>query len=249
MNDRPRQGQRVHLIDRCLLNTFAEIGIPYNDDDDGLGLGESLFWEDIKQWVEAMQLVNEAAVSLRTAQPDAEIAAATQRLYFEASRARDCKSCPPARGVGVWCGRRRRAWRSLQPWRAGGSRSLSRGLPTCSPYIRTSQRKVRSTVHSGPPAQHHQHSKWAPGVASPEALRRSQCCANLVRREKGRYRRCTDGGDDTILCAVWQPHHKMLVKICCEAVHKHPTRMPWTHASVRPLTASRSVATTMELEL
>ena len=51
------------------------------------------------------------------------------------------------------------------------------------------------------------------------------------------------------LCAVWQPHHKMLVKICCEAVHKHPTRMPWTHASVRPLTASRSVATTMELEL
>ena len=74
----------------------------YNDDDDGLGLGESLFWEDIKQWVEAMQLVNEAAVSLRTAQPDAEIAAATQRSYFEASRARDCKSCPPARGEG--CG-------------------------------------------------------------------------------------------------------------------------------------------------
>ena len=39
-----------------------------------------------------MQLVNEAVVSLRTAQTDAEIAAATQRLYFEASRARDCES-------------------------------------------------------------------------------------------------------------------------------------------------------------
>ena len=74
------------------MNAIAENDLPEDNEDDGLGLGESLSWDDIKRWITAMHLVDEVIVSLRTAQTDTEIVAAKQRLYLEMSRARDYES-------------------------------------------------------------------------------------------------------------------------------------------------------------
>ena len=72
-------------------DTIPRASEPF-DDDNGLGLGEGLCIEDIQRWAAAMRVVDDAVVSLRAAQTDSEIAAAKQRLYLEASRARDHES-------------------------------------------------------------------------------------------------------------------------------------------------------------
>ena len=74
------------------MNTISENDLPHDNDDHRLGLGESLVSGDIERWIEAMSLVDDAVVSLHAAQSATEIAAASQRLYLAASRARDYES-------------------------------------------------------------------------------------------------------------------------------------------------------------
>ena len=74
------------------MNTISENELPRDNDDHGLGLGESLVSGDIERWIEAMCLVDEAVASLRAAQSDDEIAVAAQAIYLAASRARDYES-------------------------------------------------------------------------------------------------------------------------------------------------------------
>ena len=74
------------------MNETVEDPLLDEDEDDGLGLGEGLCIEDIQRWTVAMRNVDDAIVALRAAQADWEIAAAKQRLYLEASRARDHES-------------------------------------------------------------------------------------------------------------------------------------------------------------